>query len=231
MTPLVCLLPSPYLGAVAWEPVAAELRTLGWSVICPEVTGPIRTPEDVSTSYLTALPVDRELVLVPHSNAGLFVPVLASQRRVVGSVFVDAALTPEQGFVSLAPADLRHLMAQRADEDGLLPPWTRWWESDDVAALFPDAETRERIEGAQPRLPLSYLTSSLPVPAGWAELSCAYLAFGDTYDDERRRAIRHGWEVSTLSGRHLHLLVDPPAVARAIAELLETAGLSAAGPT
>lgn len=226
MTPLLVLLPSAFLGATAWEPVAERLRTLGWPVTTPVVTRPIRTPEDVARSYLAALPVGRELVLIPHSNAGLFVPGLASRRRVIASIFVDAAMPPKEGLVPLAPPALHRLMAEKADEDGLLPPWTEWWEEDDVAALFPDRETRRRIEREQPRVPLSYLAGSLQVPAGWTSLQCAYVAFDDTYDEERQRATGSGWAVRMLPGRHLHLLVDPPAVAAAITDLLGLLGIS-----
>lgn len=26
-----------------------------------------------------------------------------------------------------------------ADDDGLLPPWTRWWPEEDLAVVLPDA--------------------------------------------------------------------------------------------
>jgi hypothetical protein len=231
MRPLLALLPSAFLGPAAWEPVAHGLRAIGWAVANSVATGSVRTPDDVLNSYLAALPVDRDVVLVPHSNAGLFVPALAHQRRVVASVFVDAALPPEAGSVSLAPPALYELIAERADDHGLLPPWTQWWADEDVAALFPDSEVRHGVERQQPRVALSYLADRLDVPGGWADMPCAYLAFGDTYEDERADATGRGWAVRTLPGRHLHLLVDPPAVARAITELLGAAGISAAAPT
>ena len=74
------------------------------------------------------------------------------------------------------------MLESLADDDGLLPPWTQWW--DDLSGLFPDDATRAAIEAGQPRLPLSYFTATLPVPDGWASGPCAYLAFGDTYAEE-----------------------------------------------
>jgi hypothetical protein len=70
-------------------------------------------------------------------------------------------------------------------------------------------------------LPLSYFQACLPVPSGWERMPCAYLAFGDTYAVEREDAVRRGWPVRTLDGRHLHMLVDPDAVAEAIEDLVQ----------
>ena len=66
-----------------------------------------------------------------------------------------------------------------------------------------------------------YFDGAVPSPSGWAALPAAYLAFGDTYDHERAAAGRRGWPVQTLSGGHLHMLVDPGAVTQALLELLD----------
>jgi hypothetical protein len=109
-----------------------------------------------------------------------------------------------------------------ADADGVLPPWTQWWEADDLTGLFPSDEVRRDIERTQPRLPLSYFTARLPVPQGWAEKPSAYLAFGDTYADEVALALAHRWPVSVLPGGHLQMLHDPAGVG---AEILRLEGL------
>lgn len=59
------------------------------------------------------------------------------------------------------------VLADKADSDGLLPPWTSWWDEANLAGLFPDPEVRARVEREQPRLPLSYFSAQLPVPFGW----------------------------------------------------------------
>jgi hypothetical protein len=64
------LLPSPLLGPEAWRPVAEVLRSGGWAVL--EQAGaaePPSAPGGVLKRFLAALPTDRDLVLVPHSNA------------------------------------------------------------------------------------------------------------------------------------------------------------------
>ena len=112
------------------------------------------------------------------------------------------------------------------DNNGLLPPWTSWWDEADVAALFPDAETRARVELEQQRAPLSYFEGVLPVPQGWDERPGAYLAFGDTYAAERAEAARRGWPVSTLPAGHLHMLIDPKRIATELVALMNRLGSS-----
>jgi hypothetical protein len=223
MDAVLCLLPSPLLGPACWRPVSDLLSDRGFAVAGGEAV-PGRAPRtgaDALAGYLAAIPADRDVVLVPHSNAGLFIPALAVQRRVAGYVFVDAGL-PLDGAdrVPMIPPEFHEMLAGKVDGDGLLPPWTQWWDEDSVSELFPDARTREAVEHEQSRLPLSYFAETVPVPPGWADRPGAYLAFGDTYAAERAAADARGWPVTTLAGEHLHMLVDPVSVAAAITDLI-----------
>ncbi len=137
-----------------------------------------------------------------------------------GRGLVEAALPLSEGETAIAPPGLLAMLESRADADGSLPPWTEWW--DDLSGLFPDSDSRVAVEAEQPRLPLSYFTSTRPVPAGWAANASAYLAFGDTYADEIAFARARGWPVVVLPGRHLHQLHDPAGVGAAILELLDS---------
>jgi hypothetical protein len=221
MRPVLCLLPSPLLGPACWRPVADALSADGWEVAgVPAPRRPPRTGADVLGSYLAAIPDDRDVVLIPHSNAGLFVPALAARRRAVGYVFVDAGLPQATDRVPMIPAEFRDMLAGMADGDGMLPPWTRWWDGEDVSALFPSARVRAEVEAEQQRLPLSYFAETVSIPPGWPDRPGAYLAFGDTYAAERAAAAARGWPVVTLAGEHLHMVVDPPGVAAAIAGLM-----------
>jgi hypothetical protein len=202
VVPDLLLLPSPLLGPAVWAPVAellgARVASVGSAV--EEASG------------LT------DVVLVPHSNAGLHAPRLAAAIGARATVYVDAALPGEAPDTALAPARFLDFLSGLADVEGLLPPWTQWW--DDVDDLFPFGPTRAAVEAEQPRLPLSYFTTRVPVPAGWADRPSAYLGFGDTYADELAFARGRGWPVTVLPGRHLHQLIDPTAVAAAITALL-----------
>lgn len=84
-------------------------------------------------------------MLVAHSNAGLFLPVItaALPDQVLGSIFVDAALPPASGAALVAPSELLALLRDKAS-DGLLPRWTDCWDEEQVAALFPDRQPAGR---------------------------------------------------------------------------------------
>ena len=210
MTELL-LVPSPLLGPAAWAPVA---DLLGARVADPAGA---TTPEEVVAAVVAAAAGMRDLVLVPHSNAGLYAPLLAERLGAHATVYVDAALAGAGSDTALAPPRFLEILEGLADDDGLLPPWTQWW--DDVSELFPDEASRALVEAGQPRLPLSYFTARVAVPAAWAERPCGYLAFGDTYADEVAFALAQGWPLTVLAGQHLHPLVAPADVAAAIEEL------------
>lgn len=217
------LIPSPLLGPETWRPVEAWLREEGYDAQAVEL-GPLpRTPTQV-VDAVAAAAGDRAVVLVPHSNAGLYAPHLATLVEARATVFVDAALPDldaEGKETPLAPPAFLDFLRTLADDDGVLPPWTQWW--DDVTDLFPDSATRQAVEREQPRLPLTYFTSRIPVPTGWTGRRAAYLAFGETYAEERDRAIRLGWPTRTLAGGHLHALQDPAEVGAAILDLTRRA--------
>lgn len=231
MTGTVVLLPSPLLGPVAWEPVREVLQATGRHVVVADVPGRPRGPEDVLAGFEPAIPPTGDVVLVPHSNAGLYAPALAGQvrhgqghgpeDRAVATVYVDAALPSSTPSTPLAPAGLLDHLAGLADGDGWLPPWTAWWDEAAVDRLFPSALWRRRVEAAQPRLPLAYFGSRVAVPADWARCPSAYLSFGDTYQAEVTEAGRLGWPVDVLDGGHLHMLHDPGAVAGSVLGLVE----------
>jgi hypothetical protein len=227
MKTTLALLPSPLLGPSVWAPVAERLERRGRRVTVAHAPDTPRTAQDVLEAFVASVPKDRELVLVPHSNAGLYVPALSRRRNVAGAVFVDAALPPGRGDAALAPAALYELLRRRADQAGVLPPWTQWWDDADVAALFPDRQSRSAVEAEQPRVPLSYFEQRVEVPSGWTDLPAAYLAFGDTYAEEILRAQTYGWPVTRLGGLHLHMLVEPDSVATTVADLLSELGVEA----
>lgn len=220
------LLGSPFLGPEVWAPVAGALRSGGHDVSV--LGGHGATPEQVALRFLDGLPAGEQVVLVPHSNAGLYVPALAAARPVGGAVFVDAAFPGPGRTTPVAPAEVVRALADRVDEQGLLPPWTAWWPEDEVAGLLPDERTRRAVVGGQPRVPASYLSGRVATPPGWETgLRAGYLAFGQTYALELALAREWEWPVAELDGGHLHQLVDPDAVAAAVVQLAALAGAGA----
>lgn len=197
--PPLALLSSPLLGPAVWRPVSQVLTGLGWDVHL--VPGPASTPRDggeMLTHLIAQLPAGIDLAVAAHSNAGLHVPALTGVRHLLASFVADLT-----------------------GPDGLLPPWTRWWDEADVAPLFSDTATRAEMERQQQQLPADYFTSTIDAPTGWIHRPAAYLAFGDGYQVERRRAANWGWPVQTIAhARHLHGLIDPPDVGTHIDGLL-----------
>ncbi|MEU5581952.1 alpha/beta hydrolase [Streptomyces huasconensis] len=192
--------------------MAAELTAAGHICAIPDLTGAVTGPGPHWPAFVRraaeAAPAG-EQTLVVHSNAGLLVPALAEAvpdvRRVV---FVDAALPG-------APLPDAHLAALRelTGPDGLLPPWTEWFDEATVAALLPDPRLRATVIAEQPRLPLTHFTRPPPAPPGWDRLRCGYLRFSEAYRPVAGEARARGWPVGSLAGGHLHQVVAPGAVA------------------
>jgi pimeloyl-ACP methyl ester carboxylesterase len=228
------LIHSPSVGPRSWQPVAHHLAARGWEAAVPSLLhvtddGPPFWPRvvDAVRAGLATAEQDQGVVLVAHSNAGLFVPVItaALPGQVLGCIFVDAALPPASGVAPVAPPELLALLRDKAS-GGLLPRWTDWWDEEEVAPLFPDQATRQAVTEEQPRLPLSYYEESVPVPTGWDARPCAYLLFGPPYDELASAARGRGWIVEQLPGRHLHQLVDPDGVARSLLAIADQMGVA-----
>jgi hypothetical protein len=201
--------------------VAAELAVRGFETVVPSLRGvadadPPFWPhivELVAAAVAGCDPVDG-VVLVAHSNAGYFMPVLAEGvgRPVQACLFVDAGVPARTGATPLAEPAFLDVLREKA-VDGRLPRWTDWWDEADVAPLFDDPLVRETVTAEQPRLPLAYYEQAVPVPDSWDESGCGYLLFGPPYDELASQVGDRGWPVEELPGEHLHQLVDPRGVA------------------
>ena len=230
MEAVFVLVHSPSVGPGTWAPVAERLRAGGATVIVPSLAGvgaggPPFWPRvaELVGAAIAALPAGRSVVLVAHSNAGLFVPVIvgAARRPVVGCLFVDATLPARQGPTPVVPPEALEFLRDKA-VDGILPPWTTWFDESEVAPMLPDPATRAAVEAEQPRLTLSYYEQQIPVPVGWDAQPCAYLLFGPPYEQVANEAAARGWAVERIPGRHLHQVVDPAGVAERIAGMART---------
>ena len=229
------LLHAPALGPASWASVASALGRTGHQVAVPALAGfstggPPYVPHLVqqAVAQLPVTGVDH-VVLVPHSGAGVFTPYLAAavQGAAVSVLFADAALPPpsgEPGPATVVDAGFLPFLRELAI-DGMVPPWPDWWPDEDLSPLFPDAETERAVTGEAPALPLAFYTEPLPpVPASWPACRCAFLQFSPGYQEPAAAARRRGWPVRELPGDHLHMLIDPEAVAAA---LIDLAGIAA----
>ncbi|WP_130014155.1 hypothetical protein [Serinicoccus sediminis] len=222
--PTFVLLPSPLLPAAAYSDLAGALGRLGASArVAPVEAGPDLDPHELVEAW--AALVEPGATLVAHSNSGYLAPAVRAAattagRHVGGVVFVDAALPPESGPAPLAPPRFREHLAGLADADGVLPPWTRWWPREALEEILPAGRLTE-LDRECPRLPVGYFHTELTPPRGWVGEPSAYLAFGTTYADELAAARGWGWPHREIPGGHLHLLVDPAAVAHEVVALRE----------
>lgn len=232
MTELV-LVPSPLVGPRTWTDVADVLRADGRTVHVADLRDVPTAPDAADEARRTLHSLLRDgagrAALVLHSNAGLYAPLLveAAQRDVEAVVLVDAGVAGAGPTVPLAPSRLLEHLAGLADADGLLPPWSRWWPADALAQVLPDPLVRAEVEAELRPVPLGYLHGRVPVPD--VRVPSAYLRLSAAYDDELRTASARGWPTVSLDGGHLHQVVEPVEVARAIQVLLVTLGAGGGG--
>jgi hypothetical protein len=235
VTDAFVLLHAPALGPASWAPVATALEGAGQQVVVPALAGfTAGGPPYVPRLVRQAVPQFPEtdagrVVLVPHSGAGVFAPYLAAevQRAAAADtaaavVFADAALPPLPAAPGPATVvDTRFLpFLRELATDGIVPPWPEWWPDEDLSALFPDAATQRTILGEAPALPFACYAEELPpVPDSWTACPCAYLQFSAGYQEQAAAARSRGWPTRELPGEHLHMLIDPAAVAAALIDL------------
>jgi pimeloyl-ACP methyl ester carboxylesterase len=225
MGPNIVLIPSPLLGPASWEPAARALERLGRSVRvasleCVSRSAPPYWPAGVDAIVESV--GGEPAVLVPHSNSGLYAPAVieALGSLVRGVVFVDAAL-PGAGFHAQ-----RDFLNPLVDADGFLPVWTSWWDESEVAELFPNSEVQARVMAEQARMPVAYYDHLPPAQEGWDSPRCGYIWFAEAYDSGAEQAAALGWPTKQLPGGHLHMLIDPDAVAAAVLEMVGLVGCS-----
>lgn len=228
------LIHSPFVGPLTWERTARRLAERGHVAVTPALNaGEPRSPNWPYYAGRVANAVrevahDAPLVLVAHSAAGLLVPAGCAAlegRPILSCVFVDAAL-PREGasLVELIPAGVGITMDQlRAQaQDGLLPPWGTGWPDDLWRQLIPDDELRKRFIDELRPAPLAVYEEHPPTVAGWPGMACGYLRFSPLYASAEAQARSAGWRTRALAGGHLHMLVDPAAVADAVIDLAGT---------
>ena len=234
MQPVFVLVHSPSVGPLTWGPVADALDMRQHESLVPSLldvadAGPPFWPRvvEVVNAAMSRLDQYQCVLLVAHSNAGLFMPLLVTHavRPLRCCLFVDAALPARAGQTPVAPTELLDFLRGKVT-DGRLPPWTEWWDEEDVAPLFTDAATRAAVTAEEPRLPFGYYEQSVPVPTGWDDdVACGYLLFGPPYDEVAADARSRGWLVEELAGQHLHQLVDPDATANRLITMADSLAL------
>ncbi|HEY2508051.1 MAG TPA: alpha/beta hydrolase [Streptosporangiaceae bacterium] len=219
------LVHSPLVGSGTWGPVATDLAGAGYAVVVADLaeTAAGGPPYHLRQAQaIAAAAGDQPVILIGHSRAGPLLPSAGTMLgdSVLGYVFVDSRLpAPGCSWLDTVPAFATRLR-DLADPDGWLPPWSRWWADEELAALFPDPAVRQHFAAGCPRLPMAMLEEVYPPVPGWPDAPCSYLQLSDEYAGDAARARRLGWRVIHQPSHHLALLTDPEQVARELRQLV-----------
>jgi hypothetical protein len=211
------LIHSPLVGPTTWAWVANELGKYGHHVIVPSLLRAATSGswEACVDAVVAAAAPGVPHVLVGHSGAGPLLPVIANQLNPARLLFVDASLPPTDGDSALAPEQFLGALSGLA-QDGLLPPWSEWFEPGTMERLIPDSVRRDAVVAELPRLPLSYFQARVPMPDGWATAPSAYVLLSEAYRHEAVQAAARGWPVIEILGSHLDVVSQPLPLAAAL---------------
>jgi len=231
MRPRLVLVHSPLVGCGTWGPVAGELTGQGYAVAIPDLAGAVAAVPPYRPRLAQVIAdsaAGQDAVLIGHSRAG---PLLAAawsmmpEGEVRGCIFVDARLpAPGRSWMDTVAPGFACRLREMADPQGRLPPWPQWWGGEEeLAALIPDPDTRQRFAAGCPRLPLAILEEVEPATPGWPDAACGYLQLSAAYDGEAARARELGWLVRQHLSHHLALVTEPGQVARELCTLAHAA--------
>ena len=230
MDSLIVLIHSPLVGPLTWSVVAEHLRQRGYETLVPVLTDVDDTAvpywqqhADAVRHSLESIPQTRSLILVGHSGAGPLLPAIqqALPHPITAYIFADAGL-PHGGMSRLEEMEanvpeIARQLQQLFDAGGRYPNW-----SDEVLReIIPnDALRRGMLAEIHPR-GRAFFTEPMPIIADWPDAPCGYLLFSPGYKMQEMRARQHGWAYREFDAGHFHMLVDAPAVTRAVIDLSE----------
>ena len=223
---LVVLVHSPLVGPSTWSRLLPALEARRIEAIAPSIrtdsaTRPYwRQHVEAVVRAIREYPVDRPVVLVGHSGAGVLLPAIREAlgpRPIAGYVFVDA-IVPRHLASRLDLFDTPEAATafRNSARDGWLPVWTE----ERLRAAIPDDETRRQfVEELRP-LPLEVYEEPIPVFTGWPDAPCAYLHFSSAYAVDAERARRASCAYRHTPGGHFQMLSTPEKVADDLGPLL-----------
>lgn len=230
MDSLVVLVHSPLVGPFTWSMVAQHLQAVvGRDVLVPTLGDSGQTPPAYWQQHaaslqraLAPIPHERPLALVGHSAAGPLLPTLAQAagHPVTAYLFVDAGL-PHPGHNHLdemdatSPAFAHELRTQLA-AGARYPNWS----DEELREELPDGHARQRLLAEMQPRPLGFFEEVMPDVPEWPDAPCGYLMLSEGYRPALEQAQAAGWPSRIFQAGHFHMLVDPAAVAVALADLL-----------
>lgn len=207
----------PLLGPGCLRPVAGVLEAAGHTVVLPDLRSAVSPPAGWWDRAARACAGADASLVVGFSGAGVLLPSVAGRLPAVESVvFLDAVLPAVPG-PTYASDGIRSFVGTLPVEDGLLPPWSRWW-GDAITELVPDPARLAELRADEPRLTPDFWAEPVPVP-DWPAGRAGYVRLSAAYDQEAAEAARRGWPVRTLDGTHLDPFVRRAEVVAAVLDV------------
>ena len=211
------LIPSPFVGAVAWRAVA-EVLPDGVAVDYGGVSGPDWF--EGAALRIAAQMDNGPWVAVLHSGAGAFAPALAdASGSLAGFIFVDAGLpTPGRSSLEGAAPEFAARLRERTT-GSVLAPWNAWFDVDPTERMIPEPAARAAFIAAQPCVPFAFLEARCTGSDAWEALPAAYLQLSRVYAEAADQAAARGWQVRRVRAHHLAMASDPEVISAAIQDL------------
>lgn len=213
---------SPLVGPATTEPLASALRDQGHEASAPDLRSALDDPRASWHRFVdeAARATDGARVLIGHSGAGVFLPLLAVATGATTILFVDAVVPGAGSSWFIPPAAFTTFLDSMVGDDGRLTPWHRWWPAGTLEQLVPDPAQRQAIEREIPRVPRSFYDEAVPLPEGWTTRTGGFVHLSGMYDEDVARARDFGWPVLATDGQHLDLATRSNTVAALVIELL-----------
>ncbi|HXY91024.1 MAG TPA: alpha/beta hydrolase [Acidimicrobiia bacterium] len=214
------LIHSPLVGPAAWRFVADQLGALGHQAAVPDLRSASARGDPHAFLAEAQATIDGGAdVVAGHSGAGQFLPSIGASAgaRLRRLVFVDAGVP---ACVGSAGADDDFMAwARTLAVDGVLPPWSTWWDEGVMEYLIPDEHRRRLFEAELPAVPYAFYEAPVELPEGWCGLPGAYVLLSEGYRRHLLTARSRGWPEVELRGAHLDLVNHPEAIATALVAL------------
>jgi hypothetical protein len=232
------LIHSPLIGPYSWQPVADQLHFQCHQVLVPSLLPALHR----SSSFAGAIAayvreavnhsgLPDPLILAAHSAAGAYLPAISSQleHQVQTCIFVDARLPRRDASLDDqdAPEEIEQRRAMAVD--GILPPWSSWFDEGIMEKVLPQDNQRERFLAELQPIPLALFEEKIPLSPGWPESPCAYLRLSEFYKPLAVEARTRGWLVMEVDNGHLSLLTHPGETAGHLLEIIGRISPSSSG--
>jgi len=221
--PDLVLVTGPMVGASSWRPTADRLRASGWRVHVPDViaaSGTLPPWRELSVHYARLVSLEAAPILVGHSLATVVIADLAARMPVCGLIMVDGEIPPASGRVAPGSDSFRKFVADHADRDGRLPPWSDWGDHRrrsllGIDELARDADALAAFERDQPRASVTWFDEKIDL-APWTHIASGFIQTSAFFDHAADEAARRGWPLVRIKGTHLHPTLQPDETAAAI---------------